>query len=106
MTITGGPQIAVSNATAEIGLSNSNVGFNTIHNLVLPSLRQSYEQMTEWYNKTYFRHNNQGNCNNGNCPSFNCGFYGSVNCFNCYNCYNINCTNCDTQSWLQNNCNC
>jgi hypothetical protein len=106
MTTPSSGQIAVSQVTAEIGLSNSSVQFNTLHGYVLPAQRQSYEQMTEWYNKAYFRLSTGGNCNNGNCVTFNCGYFGGINCFNCYNCANINCGSLASQSWLQTNCNC
>jgi hypothetical protein len=109
MTTPGSGQIAVTNVTSEIGLGNSNVSFDTLHNYVIPSQRASYEQMSEWYNKSYFQKNTNGNCNNGNCFTCNCWIPASsatFNCFNCFNCYGLNCANCDGRSWLQSNCNC
>lgn len=109
MTTPSSGQIAVSNVTGEIGLGNSNVQFNTLHNYVIPSQRASYEQMAEWYNKAYFQKNTYGNCNNGNCFTCNCWIpatSATFNCFNCFNCYGVNCANCDGQAWLQSNCNC
>jgi hypothetical protein len=109
MTTPSSGQIAITQVTAEIGLANSSVQFNTLHNYTQPSQRQSYEQMTEWYSKSYYTRQTSGNCNNGNCFTCNCWIprtSATFNCFNCYNCYTINCGNCDSQAWLQSNCNC
>lgn len=101
MTITSGPQIKVSNVTAETGFSGS---LNFLHSYIKPAQRPATPKLSNFYDKTFYQRNVDGNCNNGNCTS-NCNC-GNRQCTNCYISGPVNCANCDGQQWLQSNCNC
>jgi len=98
-------QIAVSDVNNELGIGTTySSSLNFLNGYVLPSISPSSPNMNSFKGLTYFQNTTQGNCNNSNCTS-NCNC-GNIQCNNCYISGTVNCTNCDSQSWLQNNCNC
>lgn len=106
MTLQTSGQIAVSDVNQEIGqAANYSADLNFLNGLIKSNIRPTSPNMGSFYGLTYFKNNNQGNCNNGNN-----GAYGNCNCGQCNcntaNCTAINCANCDAQNWLQANCNC
>jgi len=120
MTLPSSGQIAVSQISTEIGQASTySTSLNFLNNLITPgqsagvgtggtgvsvaSQRPGTPNMAGFYGLTYYTATQYGNCNNGNCTS-NCNC-GNIQCNNC-TISAINCQNCDSQSWLQNNCNC
>lgn len=106
MTLPASGQIAVSDVSTEIGQATTySTDLNFLNGLLRSDQRPANPSMTAFYNKAYFQNTADGaNCANGNCTA-NCNC-GNINCTNCLITGQINCGNCDTQSWLQNNCNC
>lgn len=106
MTLPASGQIAVGDVSTEIGQAATfSTDLNFLNGLIRSDQRPANPSMTAFYNKAYFQNTADGaNCANGNCTA-NCNC-GNINCTNCLITGQINCGNCDTQSWLQNNCNC
>jgi hypothetical protein len=105
MTLPASGQIGISDINVEIGQpSTYSSDLNFLNNLVKPAQRPAVPNLGGFYSKAYFQNNAEGNCDAGNCNcSSNCG---NINCSQCSYGGSVNCINCDTQSWLQNNCNC
>jgi hypothetical protein len=106
MTLQADGQIAISDISQEIGQAATySTSLNFLNGLLRSDQRPASPNLTAFYSKAYFQNSADGaNCANGNCTA-NCNC-GNIQCNNCYISGAINCGNCDTQSWLQNNCNC
>jgi hypothetical protein len=123
MTITTGPQIAISDVNNELGLGATYSSSLSFLNGYMKAPTAS-PNLAQFRGLAYYQRNQDGNCNNGNCVNNNCspvttncacdcGAYCQAQCYatNCYaaqcsNCSAINCANCDTKSYIQSNCNC